>query len=55
MEALKLFRPTAGGSGAWPRPIGIYYCNNKSKTEFRCSLEKPWPSRLQPRVGPPRS
>ena len=46
-----LCRPTAGGSGAWPLPIGSCYFNRIFKTAFQRSLAEPWPSRLQPRVG----
>jgi len=32
-----------GGGAAWPRPIGRYYLNNKSKTAIKGSLNEPWP------------
>jgi hypothetical protein len=48
-----LYRPTAGGSAAWPRPPCSHHFSRKSKIAFRRSLFEPWPSRLKPRVGQP--
>jgi hypothetical protein len=47
-----LHRPTAGGSGAWPRSPCSYYFSRKLKIVIQHFLFELWPSRLQPRVGP---
>ena len=44
--------PTAGGSGAWPYPHFSYHFSRKIETQIKRFLAEPWPSRLQPRVGP---
>jgi len=46
-------QPTAGVSGEWPLPIFNYYFSRKFIIAFRRSQFKPWPSRMQPLVGPP--
>ena len=38
--------------GAWPLRHCSYHFNRKSKIVIRHSLAEPWPSRLQPIVGP---
>jgi hypothetical protein len=38
-----LYRPTAGGSAAWPLPLCGYHFSRKSTIAIRCSLFELWP------------
>jgi hypothetical protein len=46
-----LNRPTAGGSGAWSRPICSKHFSRKIQTVNKRFLSEIWPSHLQPIVG----